>query len=72
MSDVIRGQFHQRFTRSFYVSKLRAQLFCADILALYSTGVKAARRTLVKLTPGVQGNVRISLFYERRLIEINV
>jgi hypothetical protein len=32
------GQFHQRSTRSFYVRKLRAQLFCAYILALYSTG----------------------------------
>ncbi len=35
-----RGQFHQSSTRSFYVCKLGAQLFCAYILALYSTGVR--------------------------------
>ncbi len=34
------GQFHQRCTSSFYVHKLRTQLFCAYILALYSTGVR--------------------------------
>ncbi len=34
------GQFHQRSTRSFYVRKLRTQLFCAYLLALYSTGVR--------------------------------
>jgi hypothetical protein len=36
----IKSQFHQRYTRSFYVRKLRAQLFCAYILALYSIGVR--------------------------------
>ncbi len=30
------GQFHQRSTCSFYIHKLRAQLFCAYILGLYS------------------------------------
>jgi hypothetical protein len=45
------GQFHQHFTRSFYTRKLRAQLFCAYVLGLYFIGPKAARRTLVKLTP---------------------
>ncbi len=31
------GQFHQRSTRSFYVRKFRAQLFCAHVLGLYFT-----------------------------------
>jgi hypothetical protein len=31
----IRGQFHQRSTRSFYVRKLHVQLFCAYVLGLY-------------------------------------
>ncbi len=41
-----RAQFHQRSTRSFYVCKLRAQLFCAYILALYSTGVSLPAQKL--------------------------
>ncbi len=41
------GQFHQRSTRSFYVCKLRTQLFCTYILGLFFTGVQ----TLVKLNP---------------------
>ncbi len=35
-----RGQFHHRSTRSFYVRKLRAQLFWANILGLYFTGAR--------------------------------
>ncbi len=34
-----RGQFHQCSTCSFYVHKLRAQLFCAYVLGLYFTDV---------------------------------
>jgi hypothetical protein len=41
-----RGQFHQRYTRSFYVRKLRAQLFCAYILGLYFTGVSLPAQKL--------------------------
>jgi hypothetical protein len=33
------GQFHQPSTRSFYVCKLRTQLFCAYILGLYFTSI---------------------------------
>ncbi len=32
------AQFHQRSTHSFYVRKLRVQLFCAYNLGLYFTG----------------------------------
>ncbi len=34
------GQFHQRSTRSFYVRRLRAQLFCGYVLGLYFTGAR--------------------------------
>jgi hypothetical protein len=37
--ETTRGQFHQRSTCSFYVNKLRPQLFCAYVLGLYFTGV---------------------------------
>jgi hypothetical protein len=40
------GLFHQRSTRSFYVCKLRAQLFCAFILGLYFTGAKLLAQKL--------------------------
>ncbi len=40
------GQFHQRFTCSFYVSKLRAQLICAYVLGFYSTGVSLPAQKL--------------------------
>ncbi len=33
-------KFHQCSMRSFYVCKLRAQLFCAYILGLYFTGAR--------------------------------
>ncbi len=33
------GQFHQHSKFSFYVRKLRTQLFCAYVLGLYFTGV---------------------------------
>ncbi len=42
----IRGQFHQRSTRNFYVRKLRTQLFCAYILGLYFTGVSLPAQKL--------------------------
>jgi hypothetical protein len=53
------GQFHQRFMRSFYVRKLRPQLFGAYVIGLYFTGArllaqKAARKMSVKLTPGLE------------------
>ncbi len=34
------GQFYQCSTCSFYLGKLRAQLFCAYILGLYFTGTR--------------------------------
>ncbi len=66
-----RGQFHQRSTRSFYIRKLRAKLFCAYVLALYFTGVSLPAQKLhvklvklVKLTPGV--NFTNSSFFVRK------
>ena len=55
----IRGQFHQHSTSSFYARRdpksakklLNLNVFLA---LLGSAGVKDARKTLVKLTPGVQ------------------
>ncbi len=44
------GQFHHYSTCSFYIGKLRTQLFCAYIFGLYFTGAKAAHRRLMKLT----------------------
>jgi hypothetical protein len=40
------GQFHQHSTRSFYVRKLHAQLFCAYILGLYFTGARLLAQKL--------------------------
>ncbi len=37
---------NQHSTRSFYVRKLRAQLFCAYILGLYFTGVSLLAQKL--------------------------
>ncbi len=42
-----RGQFHQHSTRSFYVRKLHAQLFCAHVLGLYFTGVSLLAEKLL-------------------------
>jgi hypothetical protein len=42
----IRGQFHQRSTSSFYVRKLRTQLFCAYVLGLYFTGIRLLAQKL--------------------------
>jgi hypothetical protein len=52
------GQFHQRSTRSLYIRKFCAQLFCANVSGLNFTGAKDARRTLMKLNPG-----RLKLIY---------
>jgi len=41
-----KGQFHQRFMRSFYVRKLRLQLFCAYVLGLVFTGVSLLEQKL--------------------------
>ncbi len=41
-----RVQFHQRSTLSFYVRKLRTQLFCAYVLGLYFTGAKLLEQKL--------------------------
>ncbi len=40
------GQFHQHSIHSFYVRKLRAQLFCAYILGLYFTGARLLAQKL--------------------------
>jgi hypothetical protein len=40
------GQFHQHSTCSFYVRKLRAQLFYAYVLDLYFTGVSLPAQKL--------------------------
>ncbi len=40
------GQFHQRSIHSFYVRKLRVQLFCAYILGLYFTGARLLAQKL--------------------------
>ncbi len=42
----IRGQFHQRSTRSLYVHKFLEQLFCAYILGLYFTGARLLAQKL--------------------------
>jgi hypothetical protein len=41
-----RGQFHQHSTRSFYVRKLHAQLFCAYVLGLCFTVVSLPAQKL--------------------------
>ncbi len=41
-----KGQFHQRSKRSFYICKLRMQLFCALVLGLYFTGVSLPAQKL--------------------------
>jgi hypothetical protein len=43
---VTKDQFHQRSTCSFYVRKLRSQLFCAYILGLYFTVVSLPAQKL--------------------------
>ncbi len=40
VKHTIRSQFHQRSMHSFYVRKLWAQLFCANLLGLYFTGAR--------------------------------
>ncbi len=40
------GQFHPCSTRSFYVRKLRAQLFCACVLGLYFIGARLLAQKL--------------------------
>jgi hypothetical protein len=40
------GQFHQHSLRSFYIRKLRAQIFCAYILGLCFTGVSLPAQKL--------------------------
>ncbi len=47
LSTTVRGQFHQHSTSSFYVRKLRAQLFCAYVLGLYFTGVSLPAQKLL-------------------------
>jgi hypothetical protein len=39
-------QFHQHSTCSFYISKLRTQLFCAYFLGLYFTGISLPAQKL--------------------------
>ncbi len=45
-TQAARGQFHQRSTRSFYICKFRAQLFCAYVLGLYFTGARLLAQKL--------------------------
>ncbi len=40
------GQFHQHSTHSFYVRKLRSQLFCAYVLGLHFTSVSLPAQKL--------------------------
>ncbi len=42
----IRGQFHQRSTRSFYIHKLCAHLFCAYFFVLCFTGLSLPAKKL--------------------------
>ena len=57
MQMIARGQFHQHSTSSFYVQrslKRKKLLNLTVFFVLLGSGcVKAARRMLVKLTPGV-------------------
>jgi len=47
-------QFHQRFTRAFFVRKSFRQLFSAYSLALNKLSYKKiSRKMLMKLTPGI-------------------
>jgi hypothetical protein len=41
-----KGQFHKHSTRSFYVRKLGAQLFCAYVLGFYFTGARLLAQKL--------------------------
>jgi hypothetical protein len=45
-SHEIMGQFHQCSTHSFYIRKLRMQLFCAYVLGLYFTEVSLPAQKL--------------------------
>ncbi len=45
-NKVIWGQFHQFSTHSFYVCKLREQLFCAYVLGLYFTAARLLAQKL--------------------------
>ncbi len=69
---VSRGQFYQCSMRSFYVRKLRMQLFlCLGFrFVLYwhkTTGAKAACRTLMKLSPGHHVSRYKLIFWSRPL-----
>ncbi len=44
--DTTKGQFHQCSTRSFYGCKLLVQLFCAEVLGFYFTGVSLPAQKL--------------------------
>jgi len=52
------GQFHQRFTRKFYESRsqMRNDSLVVNLFTLLgSTSIKAASKTLMKLTPVTDG-----------------
>jgi len=55
----IYGQFHQRYTSSFYACRSRKHEKTDKLSVFFellgSARVKAAGRTLMKLTPGVHG-----------------
>ncbi len=48
-----RCQFHQHFTRGFFVQKFSVKLFCTYILSLSFFWRKCAHKMLVKLTAGL-------------------
>ena len=59
------GQFHQHFTRTFFVRKSFEQLFCTYSVGLYFFGARILAQkllvnTLIKLTPGHNNIVAVS------------
>jgi len=62
------GQFHQHFTSSFYLCRSKKRKKDTDDLAVFfillgSAFVKAARKMLLKLTPGVSLSFSPSLIF---------
>jgi hypothetical protein len=55
---VSRGQFHKRFTSSFYLLRFQKRINTVKLLVLFallgSVRVKAAHKMLAKLTPGIK------------------
>jgi hypothetical protein len=55
---VRRGQFHKRFTSTFYLLRSQKRINTVKLLVLFallgSVHVKAAHKMLAKLTPGIK------------------